>query len=208
MCFFVCLDDLVQVKQEHLFREDSVGKAKKIGIGVAVVIVAFLLVVVTRPDTYHVERTKMISATPEVVFGHVADFRKWDGWSPWDKLDPTMKKTYGGTQGAVGATYAWVGNDQAGTGDMTIAAVEPAKRVEIDLHFVKPFEDRSKTRFKFEPEGQGTKVTWAMDGNNNFISKAMCLFMDMDKMIGNDFEKGLDAMKQVAEAAPAPAAAN
>lgn len=184
------------------------GKAKKIGIGVAVVVVVFLLVVVTRPDTYHVERSKVISATPDAVYGHVADFQKWNAWSPWEKLDPNMKKTYGGTHNSVGATYTWVGNDKAGAGDMTIASLEPGKRVEIDLHFVKPFEDRSKTRFKFEPEGQGTKVTWAMDGNHNFISKAMCLFMDMDKMIGKDFENGLDSMKQVSEAAPAPAAAN
>lgn len=210
--FFVCLDDPAQVKQEHLFREEIMSKtkskAKKIGIGVAAVIAVLLVVIATRPDTYHVERSKTISASPDAIYGHVADFRKWNAWSPWEKLDPAMKKTYGGTQGAVGATYAWVGNDEAGTGDMTIASAEPGKHVEIDLHFIKPFEDRSKTRFKFEPEGKDTKVTWYMDGNNNFISKAMCLFMDMDKMIGKDFEKGLDSMKQVAEAAPAPAAAN
>lgn len=186
----------------------KMSKAKKIGIGVAAVIAVLLVVIATRPDTYHVERSKTISASPAAVYGHVADFHKWDGWSPWDKLDPAMKKTYGGTPGAVGSTYNWVGNDKAGEGDMKISALEPTKRVDVDLHFVKPFEDRSKTRFSFDAEGQGTKVTWAMDGNHNFISKAMCLFMDMDKMIGKDFEQGLDNMKKVAEAAPVPAAAN
>jgi Polyketide cyclase / dehydrase and lipid transport len=184
------------------------GKAQKIGIGIAAVIVVFLIVVVTRPDTYHVERSKVISAAPEAIYGHVADFQQWKAWSPWDKIDPNMKRTFGGKQGTVGATYAWVGNDEVGEGDMTITSVDPGKRVEINLHFVKPFESSAKNGFKFEPEGKDTKVTWYMDGNNNFLSKIMCLFMDMDKMIGKDFEKGLDSMKQVSEAAPAPAAAN
>jgi len=184
------------------------SKWKKIGIGVGAVIVLFLVFVATRPDTYHVERSTTISAAPDVVYGHVADFHKWDAWSPWEKLDTNMKKTFDGTQGTVGASYAWIGNDQVGEGKMTVLAVEPNKRIDVDLHFIKPFESSAKNGFVFAGTGKETKVTWSMDGTNNFMSKAMCLFMDMDKMIGKDFEKGLASLKTVAEAAPAPAAAN
>jgi uncharacterized protein YndB with AHSA1/START domain len=183
------------------------SKWKKIGIGAAALIVILLLVIVTRPDTYHVERSTTISASPEVVYAHVADFQKWDAWSPWSKLDPNMKTTFGGTQGTVGATYAWIGNDDVGEGKMTILAVEPNKRIDINLQFIKPFESAANNGFAFESTGKETKVTWAMDGKNDFMGKAMCMFMDMDKMIGKDFEKGLADMKTVAEAAPAPAAA-
>ncbi|HRI66721.1 MAG TPA: SRPBCC family protein [Polyangium sp.] len=181
---------------------------KKIGIGAAALIVLLLIVVATRPDTYHVERSTTISATPEVVYGNVADFHKWEAWSPWEKLDPKMKKTYDGTQGSVGASYAWNGNDDVGEGKMTILSVEPNKRIDIDLHFIRPFEDNPKNGFVFDATGKETKVTWKMDGKNGFMGKVMSLFMDMDKMIGKDFEKGLADLKKVSETAPAPAAAN
>ncbi len=181
---------------------------KKIVGGLAALIVVFLIVVATRPDTYHVERSTTISAAPEAVYAQVADFHKWEAWSPWEKLDPKMKKTYEGTQGSVGASYAWEGNDDVGAGKMTVLAVEPNKRFQVDLHFIKPFDSSAKNGFAFEASGKETKVTWSMDGTNNFISKAMCIFMDMDKMIGKDFEKGLADLKKVSEVAPAPAAAN
>lgn len=181
---------------------------KKVGIGAAALIVVLLIVIATRPDTYHVERSSTISAAPDVVYGHVADFHKWEAWSPWEKLDPAMKKTFDGKDGTVGASYAWNGNDKVGEGKMTILAVEANKRVEIDLHFIRPFDSSAKNSFAFEGAGKETKVTWSMDGKNNFISKAMCMFMDMDKEIGKDFEKGLADMKKVVETAPAPAAAN
>jgi hypothetical protein len=181
---------------------------KKIAAGAAALIVVLLIVIATRPATYHVERSTTISAAPEAVYGHVADFHKWHGWSPWDKLDPQMKTTFDGTQGTVGASYAWVGNDQVGEGKMTVLSVDPNKRFEINLQFIKPFESSAKNSFSFDAAGKETKVTWHMDGTNNFVSKAMCMFMDMDKMIGKDFEKGLADLKKVAETAPAPAAAN
>lgn len=181
---------------------------KKIGAGVAVVIVVFLIVVATRPDTYHVERSINISATPEAVYAHVADFHKWEGWSPWDKIDPNMKRTFEGTQGAVGAKYGWVGNDQVGEGTMTVLTAEPAKRFEVDLHFIKPFESSAKNGFTFAATGKETKVTWLMDGKFGFMEKAVCMFMDMDGNIGKDFEKGLADLKKVSESAPAPAAQN
>jgi hypothetical protein len=183
------------------------SKWKKIGIGAAALVVVLLLVIVTRPSTYHVERSTTISAPADVVFAHVVDFKKWKGWSPWDKLDPNMKTTFEGTQGTVGATYAWVGNGDVGEGKMTILAIDSNKKVDIKLQFIKPFEDQANNGFNFESAGKDTKVTWYMDGHNNFMGKAMCLVMDMDAMIGKDFEKGLADMKKVVEAAPAPAAA-
>lgn len=181
---------------------------KKIVGGLAALIVVFLIVVATRPDTYHVERSSTISAAPEAVYAYVADFRKWEAWSPWEKIDLKMKKTYEGTQGSVGASYAWEGNDEVGAGKMTVLTAEAGKRFEVDLHFIKPFESSAKNGFAFNSTGKETKVTWFMDGKNDFMGKAMCMFMDMDKMIGKDFEKGLADLKKVSESAPAPAAAN
>lgn len=181
---------------------------KKVAAGFGAFVVILLIVVATRPDTYHVERSTTISAAPEAVYGNVADFHKWEAWSPWEKIDPKMKKTFDGTQGTVGASYAWEGDDKVGAGKMTILAVDPNKRIDIDLHFVRPFESSAKNGFTFASSGKETKVTWFMDGNNNFVSKFMCMFMNMDNLIGKDFEKGLADMKKVVESAPAPAAAN
>jgi Polyketide cyclase / dehydrase and lipid transport len=183
--------------------------ARKILIGVAGLIVLLLIVIVTRPSTFHVERSITMAAPPENAFAQVNDFHAWPAWSPWEKLDPQMKRTHEGSPAGVGAKYSWVGNDQVGEGRMTIEKSEKPSIVAIKLEFLKPFESTSTTTFTFAPTAQGCKVTWAMDGENNFMAKAASLFMDMDKMIGADFEKGLAAMKTAAEAAPkaAPAAA-
>lgn len=182
---------------------------KKIGIGAAALIVVLLLVIATRPSTYRVERSATIGAAPEAVYAQVSDFKKWEAWSPWGKLDPSMKTAYEGTQGTVGAVYAWTGNDQVGAGKMTVTAVDPNKRIDIKLEFIKPFASTAANGFVLAPAGKDTKVTWFMEGTNDFMGKAFTLFMDMDAMIGKDFEKGLADMKKVVEAAPAqPAAAN
>jgi hypothetical protein len=176
--------------------------ARKILIGVAVVIVLLLLVIVTRPATYHVERSTTMAAPPENAFAQVNDFHAWAAWSPWEKLDPQMKKSFEGPPAGVGAKYAWAGNDQVGEGRMTIEKSEKPSTVGVKLEFLKPFESTSTTTFMFAPTAGGSKVTWAMDGENNFMGKAASLFMDMDKMIGADFERGLAAMKTAAESAP------
>jgi hypothetical protein len=173
---------------------------KKIGIGLAVAVIAFLCVVATRPGTSHIERSTKISAQPEVVFGLINDFHKWQGWSPWEKLDPALKRTHSGAPAGTGAIYGWVGNDQVGEGRMTITTSRPSELVEIKLEFLKPFEATSKTTFTVKPGANGSTVTWAMDMTNNFVSKAFGLFMDMDSMVGKDFERGLSSMKQMAEA--------
>jgi uncharacterized protein YndB with AHSA1/START domain len=162
--------------------------------------------VATRPNTYRVERSIVIAAPAEAVYPLLEDFRQWEGWSPWEKLDPAMTKTFGGAATGVGATYHWLGNNDVGEGRMTITEAEPAARVAILLEFLKPFASTSNCVFALAPEGTGTQVTWSMDGNHNFISKAMCVFVSMDKMLGGDFEEGLASMKTLAEASAVSAA--
>jgi len=181
--------------------------ARKILIIVAVLIVLLLLVIITRPSTFHIERSIAMAAPPENAFAQVNDFHAWPAWSPWEKLDPQMKKTFDGPSAGVGAKYAWTGNDQVGEGRMTIEKSDKPSTVGIRLEFLKPFAATNATTFTFAPTPQGSKVTWAMDGENSFMAKAASLFMDMDKLIGADFEKGLDAMKTAAETAPKPAPA-
>lgn len=174
---------------------------KKILIGVAAVLGLLLVVIALQPDTFHVERSISIAAPPEAAFAQVNDFHAWSAWSPWEKLDPAMTRSYEGAPAGVGAKYAWVGNKDVGEGRMTIEQSDPAK-IAIKLEFLKPFAATNTATFTFARTPEGNKTTWAMDGNNNFISKAMGLVMDMDKMIGPDFERGLAGIKTAAEAAP------
>jgi hypothetical protein len=178
---------------------------KKILLLVLVVIVVGVaicgVVVALQPAHYRVERSAMMNAPAPVVFSQVNDFHKWDAWSPWAKLDPNMKTTFTGPSSGSGAVYAWTGNSDVGEGRMTITDSKPGESVNIKLEFVKPFAATSATVFSFKPQGNQTAVTWTMDGDNNFVGKAMCLVMNMDKMVGGDFEKGLTQMKSVAEKA-------
>ncbi|MCD6023725.1 MAG: hypothetical protein K0Q91_641 [Fibrobacteria bacterium] len=182
---------------------------KKILIGLGIVIVVFLIVVALQPADFKVERSATLDAPPEAVFAQVNDFRNWTNWSPWEKMEESeadLKKTYGPTTAGVGATYAWEGK-KTGAGSMTITESRPVQRIEIRLEFIKPFKATNPTTFAFAPADGGTNVTWTMQGHNNFIGKAMCLFMDMDKMVGGDFEKGLAALETAARANPVPAPA-
>ncbi len=178
---------------------------KKILLGALVVIVLivliFCVVVAMQPATYHVERSATINAPASVVFEQVNDFHKWNAWSPWSKLDPAMKTSFEGAPAGTGAIYSWNGNDQVGEGRMTITESRPSEQIKIKLDFIKPFAATSATVFSFKPQGNQTAVTWTMDGNNNFVGKAASLFMNMDKMVGTDFEKGLAQMKTIAEGA-------
>ena len=174
---------------------------KKILIVVGIVIVCFVAIVAMQPAQFSISRSATIAAPPAEVFPLVNDFHRWDAWSPWAKLDPAMKQTYTGSPAGVGAVYSWVGNDQVGEGRMAIVESQPNERVGIKLDFLKPFAASNDAEFTFKPAGNGVVVNWTMSGRNNFISKAFSLFMNMDKMIGSDFEKGLSQMKSVAEAA-------
>lgn len=180
---------------------------KKILLALLIAIVALLGYAATRPDTFHVERSITIGAPPDVVFPHVASFAAWRDWSPWAKIDPGMHEELGGTDGAVGSTYSWSGNSKVGKGRMTITALEAPSRVGVKLEFFEPLQDTSDVTFTFVPTGDGTRVTWAMDGPMTYPAKVMCLFVSMDRMIGGDFEKGLADLKTASEGTPTEAGA-
>lgn len=173
---------------------------KKIAIGLLAVIVVLLGVIASRPATFEVKRSLQMNAPPDVVYAHVADFHEWAEWSPWDSMDPKMTKTYSGAATGVGAKYDWVGNKDVGTGSMTIDEAKANESIAITLEFKVPFEAKNKTNFTFAPAAGGTNVTWAMSGTNDFMGKAFSLVMNMDKMVGGDFEKGLATLKTHAEA--------
>jgi uncharacterized protein YndB with AHSA1/START domain len=173
---------------------------KKVLIGVAVVLAVLVVAISTRPDTFSLTRETTVNAPAEVVMAQIADFNQWHKWSPWAKLDPNQQTKIEGAPGAVGSSYSWVGNDKVGEGKMTLTALEPAKRAEIKLEFLKPFASTNTTEFTVAPSATGQKVTWTMSGKANFMSKAMSMVKSMDEMVGPDFEKGLAGIKTAAEA--------
>jgi len=163
--------------------------------------------VATRPDAYHVERSTTVDAPPATVFAQIDDLSVWKEWSPWEKKDPTMKRTLSATTSGVGASYSWQGNKEVGKGKMTITDSKPGEKVVEKLEFIEPFQSQAEITFKMAAESPtATKVTWAMDGKHNFISKAFSVVKPMDGMIGKDFEEGLAGLKKVAEAKKPPPA--
>lgn len=167
-------------------------------LGVLLTFAIILIAASTKPDTVHYERTIVINARPDRILSEIDDFHKWTAWSPWDKLEPDMKRTYSGASRGVGAKYAWEGKKKAGAGNMEMAEVT-ADSVKLDLNFIKPWEAHCIARFKTTSEGQGTRLTWTMDGPNTYMGKVFSLVVNMDKIIGKDFETGLAAIKQQAE---------
>ena len=173
----------------------------KIVIGVVVVIGVFAVIVAMRPSDFRVERSAVVAAPAPVVFAQVNDLHNWDAWSPFAKLDPAAKQTFEGPRAGTGAALAWAGNKQAGEGRMTITESRPYELIRFRLDFMKPFAVTNTAEFTFTPRGVQTAVTWSMSGRQNFMAKAFCMFMSMDKMVGGEFEKGLAQMKSVAESA-------
>lgn len=173
---------------------------RKVLIAVAVLLVAFVGFVATRPSIFSVERSLVINAPAEVAFAQVADFGHWAAWSPWNKLDPQMKTTLAGTPAAVGHSYAWIGNDKVGEGRMTLTEVAAPRELHIELAFIQPFASTNETVFTFTPVEGGTRVKWAMHGNNDFLGKAFSIFFNMDKAVGGDFEKGLADLETASQA--------
>ena len=172
---------------------------KKILIAIVVVIGGLLGFAATRPDSFSVQRSATIDAPADKVFALINDFHRWGEWSPWEKLDPAMKRTFSGPDAGPGTVYEWTGNDKVGAGRMEILKAAPASTVDIKLDFIKPFEGHNVTEFTLTPRGESTQVNWNMHGPAPFITKLMGVFVSMDSMIGKDFETGLTNMKAAAE---------
>ena len=166
---------------------------------VLVVIAGILIYASTRPDSFRVQRSISIKAPPDKIFPLISDLKAWVSWSPYEKKDPAMARTYGGVTAGKGATYEWAGNKNVGQGRMEILEATPPGKVLIKLDFLKPFEAHNTAEFTLAPKGDTTLVTWAIYGPSAFVTKVMGLFLDMDKMIGKDFEAGLADLKTLAE---------
>ncbi|HYU69361.1 MAG TPA: SRPBCC family protein [Burkholderiales bacterium] len=172
---------------------------KTIAIIVVALIAAVLVYASTKPDTFRVERSASIKAPPEKVFALLNDFQRWDAWSPWEKKDPAMKRTFSVVTSGKGAQYAWEGNREVGQGRMEIAESVPPSKVAIKLDFAKPFEAHNLVEFTLEPKGDVTNITWVMQGNTPYFVKIIHVFLNMDSIVGKDFETGLANLKTVAE---------
>jgi carbon monoxide dehydrogenase subunit G len=172
---------------------------KTIAIIVVVAIAGVLIVAATRPDTFNVQRSVQIKAPPQKIHPLINDFQQWRTWSPYENKDPAMRRSFGAVTAGPGATYAWEGNKEVGQGSMEIAASTPPSLVTIKLHFLEPFEAHNQVDFRIEPQGETTRVTWDMNGPAPYITKLMGIFVDMDTMIGTDFEAGLANLKALAE---------
>jgi hypothetical protein len=171
---------------------------KKIGLVFVALVAALLLFAATRPDSFSVERRIVIQASPTKIQPLIADFHLWAHWSPWEKLDPAMKRTFGGPPAGLGATYSWQGNKDVGSGRMEVKTAAP-ERISIQLDFIEPFEGHNTADFTLTPKDGGTEVRWLMFGPSPFITKLMGVFVSMDSMIGKDFEQGLAQLKAAAE---------
>lgn len=165
----------------------------------AVVIIGVLGYAATRPDTFRVERSITIKAAPEKIFALLNDFHQWEAWSPWEKIDPALKRTYSGAASGQGAVYEWSGNKEVGQGRMEITESTPASKLVLKLDFITPFEAHNTVEFLLATQGDTTNVTQAMFGTSPFIAKLMGLFFSMDKMVGDKYEEGLATLKALVE---------
>ncbi len=172
---------------------------KIIAIVVVFLVVGLLVFAATKPDTFRVQRSTSINAARGKIFALINDFHRWGSWSPYEKLDPTMKRAYSGAPNGKGSVYEWDGNRNVGKGRVEITDTFPPSKVAIKLDMVKPFEAHNIVEFTLEAKGDSTNVTWAMDGQNAYIAKVMSLFFSMDKMVGRQFEEGLANLKTIAE---------
>jgi len=168
-------------------------------IVILVAIVALLAIAATRPDQFRIERSATIKAAPERIFPYINDLHRWQSWSPYEKKDPAMQRTYDGPASGVGASYGWNGNKNIGSGRMEISASVPASRVHLKLDFFTPFKASNTAEFALEPHGEATRITWAMQGHSNFMNKLMGLVFDFDKLVGKDFEEGLINLRTLTE---------
>ena len=171
----------------------------KILLALIVIVLVLAAIVATRPSHFRIERTTVIAAPPSAVFAQVNDFHRWGAWNPWAKLDPEMTQSFAGATAGVGAVYTWAGNRNVGEGRMTITESRPNELVRVRLEFLKPLPNTSTAEFTFRPQGHQTAVTWSMTGTNNFMAKAIHLVINMERMIGGQFDRGLADMKLAVE---------
>src|SRR5581483_1311486 len=170
-----------------------------IAVVLAIIIAIVLVLASTKPDTFRIQRTAVMNAPADNIFPLIADFREWLNWSPWEGKDPALKRTYSGAERGRGAVYAWDGNKNVGAGRMEILEASEPSKVVINLDFLKPFEAHNTAEFTMLPQGGATNVVWVMHGPAPFMSKLMQVFMNMDRMIGRDFETGLANLKTITE---------
>jgi uncharacterized protein YndB with AHSA1/START domain len=173
---------------------------KTLGVVAILLLGALAAVIATRPDTFRVERSAELAAPPEAVFALIDDLHAWQRWSPWEKLDPRMEKTYDGPPAGPGASYRWKGNSDVGSGRLTIVESKPSELVRVRLEFVEPFAGESEALFELAPTATGTSVRWVVEGQNGFAAKAISLVVDMDGMMGDMFEQGLADLDSAAQA--------
>jgi hypothetical protein len=166
---------------------------------VVLALAAIVFLAWRQPATFSVRRSVVVDAGAERIFPLIQDFRRWPAWSPWENRDPQMRREYSGAGQGTGAVYAWEGNKAVGKGRMAITGVQPARQVDIDLHFLQPFEARNRAVFSLQPRGSGTEVAWEMTGPSNPMTRLMQVFGAMDRMVGKDFETGLGKLKAAAE---------
>lgn len=172
---------------------------KKIFLLVGLALVLLLAYAVTRPDSFRMERSIVINAPAEKIFPILNDLGQWSAWSPWEKKDAAMKRKLSSPSSGVGASYDWQGNSEVGTGRMIITESAAPNKLGIQLDFIEPFAARNMSAFNLKPQGNGTQVTWSLEGKNNFVSKLMQVFVSMDSMVGPDYEAGLKNLKALAE---------
>jgi uncharacterized protein YndB with AHSA1/START domain len=183
-----------------VLRYDPRTMAKKILAVVVGIVVLLLAVIAMQPGEFTIKRSATINAPADIVYAQVNDFKAWSAWSPWEKMDPNQARTFSEPSGGEGANYHWKGNKDVGEGNMKITSAKPFTQLVIALDFIEPFPANNVTTFDFSDVGGGaTTVTWSMSGKNSFPAKAFGLFMNMDKMVGADFEKGLASIKEISE---------
>ena len=170
-----------------------------IAVILAVAIAVVLILAATKPNKLRVQRAISIKAPPERIFSLISDFHQWLAWSPYEQKDPAMKRTYGGAERGTGAVYAWDGDGNVGSGRMEILETSAPQKIVIKLDFFKPFEGHNTAEFTMLPQGDATHVTWLMHGPANFMSRLIQVFLNLDKMIGKDFEAGLANLKTLTE---------
>ena len=167
---------------------------------VAAIFVVLVVVVALQPAQYRISRTATMKAPAAAVYAQVNDLHNWNAWSPWEQIDPAMRRDYQGAPAGVGAVYTWAGNHEVGEGRMTIIESRPSELIRIRLDFFKPMAAVSVAEFRFEPSGQDTVVTWSMSGEKTFLAKAIHLVLNMNAMIGGNFDKGLAQLRSTVEA--------